>query len=63
MRSRRRILIAAGAGLTLNLAGLGRLLAADAVRRGVRRVSGDVRINGRPATRGMGVKSGDDVVT
>jgi len=60
---RRRILIASGAGLALNLAGLGRLLAADAVRQGVRRVTGNVSVNGRPATRGMRIRPGDEVVT
>ena len=63
MNSRRRVAVAAAAGLFLNLAGLGRLLAADAVRRGVRRVSGEVLVNGRPVTLGMRVRAGDNVVT
>lgn len=59
----RRFVLAGAAGFALSLAGLGRLLAADAVTRGVRRVSGDARINDKPAISGRTVKPGDTVVT
>ena len=64
MTTRRSVLGAtAGAGLALNLAGLAQLLAADAVKRGVHRVAGDARVNGRPVTAGMQIRPGDSVVT
>lgn len=63
MIQRRRTLIAAGAAFGLNLASLGTLLAADAVKRGVRRAAGDVRVNGKPATQGMRIRPGDNIVT
>jgi len=50
-------------GTALALAGLRRALAADAVEEGVSRVRGDVRINGKPAQRGMEVGPGDAVTT
>lgn len=58
---RRRVVLATGAALALGYCG--RLLAADAVKRGVRRVSGEVRVNDRPATEGMRIRPGDNVVT
>jgi hypothetical protein len=39
------------------------LLAAGAIEKGVYRVAGDARINGRPAMAGMDVKTGDVVTT
>jgi hypothetical protein len=63
MTTRRSVLAgAAGAGLAMSLASLGRALAADKVARGVHRVSGEVSVNGRPAAVGMQVKPGDSVV-
>jgi hypothetical protein len=46
----------------MTLASLGRALAADKIARGVRRVNGEVSVNGKPATVGMQVKPGDSVV-
>jgi len=54
--------LAAGAGIAFSLSGLGRALAADRIARGVRRVSGDVTVNGQPAAAGMQVRPGDSVV-
>jgi hypothetical protein len=64
--SRRAWLIrtaAGGAALTLGMAQLRRALAQSAVKPGVARVRGDVRINGKPAQRGMEVGPGDAVTT
>jgi len=58
----RRAILAAGAGIAFSLAGLGRALAADRIVRGVRTVSGDVSVNGRPAAVGTQVRPGDSVV-
>jgi hypothetical protein len=58
----RRTVLAAGVGITFSLAGLGRALAADRIARGVRTVSGDVSVNGQPATLGMPVRPGDSVI-
>lgn len=58
----RRIVLAGTAGLALSLAGLGRLLAADAVKQGVRRVKGEVSVNGKAAGMGASVGPGDTVV-
>lgn len=64
MTTRRALLAGAGgAGLAMNLAWLGSALAADKVARGVHRVSGEVSVNGKPATKGMRVRSGDSVAT
>lgn len=63
MIDRRALIAGAGAGATLGLAGLGRLLAADAVTNGVHRANGDVRIGGAEAAPGMPVRAGDAVVT
>ena len=54
---------AGGAALALGLAHLREALAADAVGKGVARVRGDARINGKPAKQGMEVKPGDVVAT
>jgi hypothetical protein len=54
---------AAAGGTALALAGMRRALAQGAVAPGVARVRGDVRINGRPAQRGMEVKPGDVITT
>ncbi len=62
MTSRRQI-VAAGAGIAFSFAGLGRALAADRIARGVRTVSGDVSVNGQPATAGMTIRPGDSVAT
>lgn len=56
-------LAAGGAALTLEMAGLRRALAAGSVARGVARVRGEVRVNDRPAQRGMEVGPGDVVTT
>jgi hypothetical protein len=58
MSARRRFL-AAGAALLL----VRRALAAGTVEKGVYRVSGEARINGAAARKGMEVKTGDTVVT
>jgi hypothetical protein len=64
MTSRRKVLAgAAGAGLAINFGWLGQLLAADRIATGVRTVSGDVAVNGKPATPGTRVRAGDSVVT
>lgn len=64
MTTRRDLLAATtAAGLALNLAGLGRLLAADAVPRGVHSVAGEVRVNGVPVTLATQIRPGDSVVT
>ncbi len=64
MTSRRSVLAGAvGAGLTVNLGWLGELLAADRIARGVHTVTGEVAVNGVPATQGMQVRAGDSVVT
>lgn len=52
-----------GAALALGMAQLRGALARGSVEPGVARVRGDVRINGRPARRGMEVKPGDVIVT
>jgi ribosomal 50S subunit-recycling heat shock protein len=54
---------AGGAVLVLGMAQLRRALAQGAVAPGVARVRGDVRINGKPAQRGMEVGPGDVVTT
>lgn len=54
---------AGGAGLALGMMRLRDALAAGAVEKGVSRVRGDVRINGKPARRGMEAKPGDIVTT
>jgi len=54
---------AGGAALALGMAQLRRALAQGAVKPGVARVRGDVRINGKPAQRGMEVGPGDAVTT
>ena len=54
---------AGGAALVLGMAQLRRALAQGAVAPGVARVRGDVRINGKPAQRGMEVSPGDVVTT
>jgi len=53
---------AGGAALALGMMRLRDALAADAVEKGVSRVQGDVRVNGKLAQRGMEVGP-DDVVT
>ncbi len=60
MTTRRDWLLAASA---LPLAWARALLASGTVEKGVYRVRGDVRINGRPAVPGMDVKAGDVVAT
>ena len=62
MTSRRSVL-AAGAGLAVNLGWLGDLLAADRIASGVRSLNGDVAVNGVAVTQGMPVRAGDSVVT
>ena len=52
-----------GAALALGMAPLRNALAADPVEKGVSRVQGDVRINGKPAQQGMAVKPGDTIDT
>ncbi len=52
-----------GAALALGMARLRDALAADAVQKGVARVRGNVRINGKPAKLGMEVKPGDVITT
>jgi hypothetical protein len=54
---------AGGAALALGMVQLRRALAANAVEEGVARVRGDVRVNGKPARRGMVVGPGDAVAT
>lgn len=54
---------AGGAALALGMARLRDALAADAVKKGVSRVRGEVRVNGKPAKRGMEVKPGDVITT
>ncbi len=54
---------AGGAALALGMMRLRDALAADAVKKGVTRVRGDVRINGKLAQRGMDVGPGDTVTT
>jgi hypothetical protein len=54
---------AGGAALALGLMRLRDALAVGAVEPGVARVRGDVRINGKPAQRGMEVKPGDVITT
>src|SRR3989304_6347200 len=54
---------AGGAALALGMMRLRDALAANAVEKGVSRVRGDVRINGKPAQRGMEVKPGDVITT
>ena len=55
--------VAGGAALALGMMRLRDALAANAVEKGVSRVRGDVRINGKPAQRGMEVKPGDVITT
>ena len=45
------------------MARLREALAADAVRKGVAQVQGDVRVNGEPARPGMALRAGDSVTT
>jgi len=52
-----------GAALALAMAQLRQALAVGSVEAGVARVRGDVRINGKPAQRGMELKPGDIVTT
>jgi len=52
-----------GAALALGMVRLRRALAQGAVTPGVARVRGDVRINGKPAQRGMEVGPGDAITT
>ena len=54
---------AGGAALALGMVRLRQALAANAVEEGVARVRGDVRVNGKPAQRGMEVGPGDAVTT
>jgi hypothetical protein len=54
---------AGGAALALGMAHLRLALAQGAVAPGVARLRGDVRINGKPAQRGMDVGPGDVVTT
>lgn len=54
---------AGGAALALGMGQLRQALAANAVEKGIARVRGDVRINGKPAERGMEVGPGDAVTT
>jgi len=54
---------AGGAALALGMMRLRDALAVGAVEPGVARVRGDVRINGKPAQRGMEVKPGDVITT
>ncbi len=58
----RRNVLAGTAGVALSLAGLGRLLAADAVKQGVRRAKGEVSVNGKAAGMGTSIGPGDTVV-
>ena len=59
----RRDWLARTTALALGMAQLRRALAADAVKKGVARVRGEVTVGGRPAQRGMVVKPDDVVVT
>ena len=52
-----------GAALAMAMGGLRRALAMGAVPPGVYRARGDVRINGKPAQKGMELKPGDVVST
>ena len=65
--SRRRVLRAAAAAISLQISAqfalLRGALAAGAVAKGVHRVRGDVRVNGVVATEGMDVKAGDVITT
>jgi hypothetical protein len=54
---------AGGVMLTAGMAQLRRAFAMGAVEPGVARVRGDVRVNGKPAQRGMEVKPGDVITT
>jgi ribosomal 50S subunit-recycling heat shock protein len=54
---------AGAAALAGGMARLREALAADAVQKGVARVSGDARIGGEPARPGMEVKPGDIITT
>jgi ribosomal 50S subunit-recycling heat shock protein len=54
---------AGGAALALEMALLRHALAAGAVGKGVSRLRGDVRLNGKPARRGMQVRPGDVITT
>ncbi len=54
---------AGGAALALAMAVLRETLAADAVRKGVARMRGDVRVNGQPAQQGMEIGPGDSITT
>ena len=55
--------MAGGAALALAMTGLRQALAAEAIKRGVAQVQGDVRINGEPAKPGMALRPGDAVTT
>ena len=54
---------AGGVALAAGMAQLRRALAIGSVEPGVARVRGDARINGKPAQRGMEVKTGDVITT
>ena len=52
-----------GAALALGMAQLRQALAADAIQKGVARVRGEARVNGKPAQRGTELKPGDVITT
>lgn len=54
---------AGGAALALGMARLREALAADAIKQGVARVRGDVRVDGKAAKRGMELRPGDVIRT
>jgi hypothetical protein len=60
---RRQLLRLSAAMIALQMAWLREALAAGSVAKGVHRVRGDVRINGRPAAEGMDVRAGDVITT
>ena len=60
-RTRRRALLALAAAIGLPSA-LGRALAQNSAKQGVRTVQGDMRINGKPAEPGTLVRPGDTIV-
>jgi len=59
----RRAWLGRAAAIALGMATLRRALALGSVPAGVARVSGDARINGKPAVRGMEVRPGDVITT
>lgn len=61
-RTRRRILLALGAGISLPAA-LRRALAQSPAKQGVRAAQGDVQVNGKPAGPGTLVRPGDVIAT